>query len=549
MISRSSKFSFKSSIYNNWTLIFFLLLPVFYCYLYAPYGLEDEDTGFITALCWRIFNGQIPYKDFIYIRPPITIYFHSIIFQLIPANYYIIFERCFFYFIVWIYSFLASLIISAFYDLQKMKLDKYLLSSSFFTFSCHNFPPMAWPSVDGVFFACLGAYFLSRQPRFYNTILSILFFVLSSLTKQSFFIMPIVPLLYLLLNYKLYKISNLIFAILTLFLSASILFMFLYKYSIVNSFITETTGQTGLYDLFSTAILQYLGSNYMFAISLILFYIFTRRFFKINIGWFGLLYIISLLGLICARSLYHQCNIYPREYSQFLFLICLVIIIKEFTIKNRSIHILLVLLSISWCASISRGYPLPVLFSPPLLFGTYLYLSKYSSFKYLNIFNFLILLFSLVTFFIAYQYPYRYQERKFMEYDISHVFPKLKYIKVQKKTYDKYSELKFIGNQYNDKFAILPSMPLSFYLLNKQNPLPVDWATNIEDNYDNENLINILESKIEYVLLEKNNITFTGTCSFKNHSTDKDCSVLYTYVKENWVLIKTYEYFDIYRRP
>ena len=53
--------------------------------VYAPYGYSGVDEGFITALVWRVLNGELPYVDFIYVRPPGTPLLHAAIQAVLPA--------------------------------------------------------------------------------------------------------------------------------------------------------------------------------------------------------------------------------------------------------------------------------------------------------------------------------------------------------------------------------------------------------------------------------------------------------------------------------
>ena len=67
----------------KWQLI--TLSTLFVSMFLARFGFEDSDTGFIVGLGWRTLNGEIPYLDYSYVRPPISImhsYFLMLIFDL-----------------------------------------------------------------------------------------------------------------------------------------------------------------------------------------------------------------------------------------------------------------------------------------------------------------------------------------------------------------------------------------------------------------------------------------------------------------------------------
>ncbi|KAA0251870.1 MAG: hypothetical protein EDM75_12590, partial [Chlorobiota bacterium] len=60
-MEETSRDTFKQKLYPFRYKALFLLTVSVYIILYAPYGFTDADDGFITALSWRIFNGQVPY--------------------------------------------------------------------------------------------------------------------------------------------------------------------------------------------------------------------------------------------------------------------------------------------------------------------------------------------------------------------------------------------------------------------------------------------------------------------------------------------------------
>ena len=39
---------------------------------------HPTDDGFILAYSWRVGHGEVPYRDFLYVRMPLTPYLHSL---------------------------------------------------------------------------------------------------------------------------------------------------------------------------------------------------------------------------------------------------------------------------------------------------------------------------------------------------------------------------------------------------------------------------------------------------------------------------------------
>lgn len=58
--------------------LLFLLLPLIYFLLFGFDGFADTDQGFVPGLAWRVKLGQWPYRDFVYVRPPLTPVLHAL---------------------------------------------------------------------------------------------------------------------------------------------------------------------------------------------------------------------------------------------------------------------------------------------------------------------------------------------------------------------------------------------------------------------------------------------------------------------------------------
>ena len=75
----------------------FIFLPFIYSIMFAPFGFDSYDGGFILGLSWQFFLGSIPYSEILYVRPPFSYIFHSLFF-LFDNDYSIILSRVFFLF-------------------------------------------------------------------------------------------------------------------------------------------------------------------------------------------------------------------------------------------------------------------------------------------------------------------------------------------------------------------------------------------------------------------------------------------------------------------
>jgi hypothetical protein len=115
---------------------------------FGSYSWYQCDYGMIPAYTWRILNGDVPYRDFIYVRPPLTLYLHSL-WLLLPSGIDV--SRAIYYL-----QFVAAAIVPALVAsrLGLIRLDYRLtpLAIHFLVVSWHNFPIMPWYTVDGAMF-------------------------------------------------------------------------------------------------------------------------------------------------------------------------------------------------------------------------------------------------------------------------------------------------------------------------------------------------------------------------------------------------------------
>jgi hypothetical protein len=276
---------------------------------------------------------------------------------------------------------------------------------------------------------------------------------------------------------------------------------------ILKDFINLTTGSSKLKDLFESGFISYTKIYSIYLLAPILFWIIIRNisFNKILKGkgnvnnlvpYFFILLIFTLPVSKFIFKLTHSEIVYDTFYVDSiakLFFIITIFFLMDNLLWNKKIITLWFLVLISWTASISWGYPTPVLFSIPLVFCFLLISNKY--FGVNNVFKLTLftLFISTIAYFIAYQKPYCCQMRNHLNYELSDLFPKLKYIKVDRDTHDKYTELASLVNKYGPNFKTLPGMPLANFLTKTNSPIKIDWVFDSETNYENAPIIKTLE--------------------------------------------------------
>jgi len=516
---------------------------------YGRYGWNDTDEGFILASSWRIFNGQVPYKDFILIYPPLSYLAHSLTFYIIPDNYQIIFERLLFYVSLAVSSYFAATTIEYLFRISKSGLDKFILATVGFVLSVHSFPPMPWYTVDGIFFGSIGIYLIVRYDYISTEIAGILFLFLSALCKQPFYIMPFAGLFYILVKHK--NIKRALFSGFTLIILLSVLILILIKYDILNQFIQYTTGSTNLKDLIKAGIYPYwrFDSAY-FVTPLILGVLLVKlsSIYNQNL-WIKLIpaIFISILLLYNIPSFITGLHnnripvIYSDSVARILFILTFFYVLINFTseIKWSALFFLILL---SWCAGISWGYPTPVFFSTPLIAGFFLVAKQYFRFGSLKKLIYYVLILSTIVYYIGYQVPMRDSPRKELTYKLDKIFPKMKYIRTDNETFQKYSNLKELYEKYPVNFKTMPGMVLSNYLTNTIPPLAIDLVIDNGVKNINDVLIPSYEEKKPVLFIEKSPVLFTI-----DNPNAKWRSSFTFWAMNNLVKIDSNQYFNVYK--
>ena len=531
--------------------IIFTLFVISYAILYSLDGFDDADRGYTLALSWRIFNGEIPYRDIILVRPPFSPLFHSIFLYFIPDNYEIIFDRYFCYFLFAASSLFGALSINKVFNLKSINLNPYLLATIGFVFSVHNYPAMGWHTIDAIFFASIGIYILVNNSTVYSVIFGILFLFFSGLCKQPFYLMSVLGILYVFLIHR--NLRKTITAVFSLFFFIFIFVLILYQQEALQSFINLTTGSTNIKDLLNAGFKNYMNFSPIYLILPFGFWIITKKHLTIknisikeNLAPYFLISI--LLGFEVLNFVYHLAYkdvnysySFSDSVAKLFFVITVFFLLENLSYKKEYIT-LWILISISWCASISWGYKTPVLFSTPLLFGFLLVSNHYFGLKKVNTLALYSLLLGTITYFIAYQKPYCNPIKQTLTYRIDDLFPKMKYINVSKETHDKYTEFYFLIKKYGTNYKTLPGMPLSNYLSNTKSPIKIDWVFNAETNNENQSIINELTAKKTIIFMEKN----PQFIHIENSKEKFNSSIAY-FIKKNWMKIDSTKYFEIYR--
>jgi hypothetical protein len=488
---------------NYKTLFFFSV--AFYCLILAQFGFENFDTGYIPSFSWRIINGQAVYEDFIYKGPPGTLYFHAMFMKILPETAQFLQIRMLGYlmFAVQVY-----LLVSAFYKLYELsKFNRWGVMTVGFVVSLLNFSQFPWPTTDGLLFAVIAFWLVSKyeKPRFFMLFSVACFAMLSALTKQSFYLVPAFFGFWILNRYG-WKAA-------VIFCSQLLLLVAMYVGWILSitdwqNFIHQTTGQTPLIYLYYSGIHNYTflpiswlaGFLVFLSVAAFLYLRITKQKWRV---------LPSMLRWIAVAGLAIACVCFffaARLASRIAFDAAVLAAVYAF-FKNldwKAATPVWVILGIAWSCSISLGYDYPILFATGILLAFLVSVPININPKY---YLWLGLPICLVAF--AYNLrPYREANIFSLQYPLDGVSAKLKFIKTNKQYQEKHLELKALVDQYGKNFIVAPSLPMAHYLFNTQSKLPCDWIIETEIDQQHQRILKLAADKNNYVFLEK---------SFLNH--------------------------------
>lgn len=535
----------------------FIVIVLCYIVLYGPYGLTEADDGFITGLSWRIFNGATIYKDFIYVRPPLSPLFHTLPMYILPRDYIIFFERAFFFISLAISSLFASKSLNSLFDFKAIGVDKYLLAAVGFVFSVATFAPTAWHTIDGILFGSIGIYFLISDKSKLKILFGMFLLFLSALTKQSFYLMPIAGILYLYLSKHTRKVIISASGLLAILVIA---FGLILEYlGALHEFIIQTSSASSLKEAYTAGVYKYLHSDLIFIfVSIVTWRIikYIREFKKypIDLNLLPYLYMFFIftypLAFYINRILFKQMSTleflkiqFRDEFAIITFLLVCVYILFYFKKLYRP-WALILLLFLSWSSSISWAHTSPHLFSTPIIM---IFISgAHHLLNLIKIHQFLIymLLIGLVTYYVGYQKPHYSDVRSEIVFNLSDVTPALKYIKGDKKIYNKLKDLDTLTRKYGNNSKVLPFMPLFNLFQGSKSPLTIDYAINCE--------IANKEDKVYAELVNKETVVFIDRDWWKVEESIGNYGRMYgsllTYrVTKEWIKVDSTEQYYIYR--
>ncbi|MCB0533007.1 MAG: hypothetical protein H6574_04715 [Lewinellaceae bacterium] len=520
-----------------WRLAFFSLL-IFYCFFYAPFGINETDGGFLTGLAWQILCGKTLYADVVYVRPPMSVWLRVLELKVLPETWAVLGERWLFYGKVATYSWLAAAVL-----IRERTASRWMLGTLGFVVSAHCYPATSWHTVDGILFSMLGIWFWTNFSNRWTAVLSGVAIIGALLCKQSFYPMLAVWLVFTSTDWP--KQPQRVMLAVGAMLGAVIAFVLylkinnlLYAYWELTSGVTSgnTAIEYGFSSFFNIKPALLLAS-----IAMALFVAGSIRLkhnFKLGfLTW--VVWLLLLIGTYAWTIWQRQDFTVPFAQTRLLFIVAAGFgaypFWKKQWIAGKLLHYF-ALLALTWCASISWGYNLPILFATPWLFAVMeisngLFKADYPDRKpsaWLSVFALLAL---LLVFRLGYSFVYRDGRRFTLTEHLGEVFPRLNGIFSSPETFARYQNLRTLASRYGTTFKTLPTFPEANYITATYPPLPLDWVVEREMG-EGKNMV-------QSVVQEETHIYFVETDQLPRIEQESEYQLAKIILRNGRVLEKT----------
>lgn len=490
-----------------WKLLFFSVLGG-YCLLYAPYGINETDGGFLTGLAWQVLEGKTLYRNIVYVRPPLPVLLRAGELMLLPEQWGVIGERYIFFLKVAAYSWLAAAVLTS-------GARRWLLAVFGFVVSVHCYPPMAWHTVDGILFAVLAVWCFvgssssgGTPDSAWRAVLAGAFVFAAFLCKQSFYPMAAVFVL-LLFAIKNAKKATLVTAGFTCCLA--LFWWFMGSRGLITAYLDLTSESASLSQAFQRSVLDFFRIKPWLALLSVPFFVLGLIYLKsgkyakaISFAWPG--WLALLMGSYAFEIWRSGEFTAPFAQARLMFWVGTgwwLWQVRKWRL-DAPVAGLGALLAISWCASVSWGYNLPIMFATPWVFGAMEITRAIGRRMPMagHFVNVAALTALLLVFRWGYEFVYRDGRRSEMNTAMGLIFPRLSGIYSSGESGRLYLELRNLATRYPN-FTVLPSFTQANYLTKTFPPLPLDWVVRREMNGDSTYVLRALQQFHPVLIFEK----------------------------------------------
>jgi hypothetical protein len=165
------------------------VVPTVLHLLFSGYGFSPTDDGLLLAAARRVVDGQLPHRDFIWVRPALSAWLHAP--EILLGGVYTYWLSR--WFVCLQFGAIAWAWVRTAEQLQQRRLprpERLGLAVLALILGLHTFPLMAWASIDAMFLASLGICAVaSRRPR--RVWMGYLVLGAAPLCRQNFGLVPL----------------------------------------------------------------------------------------------------------------------------------------------------------------------------------------------------------------------------------------------------------------------------------------------------------------------------------------------------------------------
>lgn len=469
------------------------------------FGFNPADQGFILALSWRVLHGEIPHTDIVSPRPLGSALLHTIDFAipgplLVVSGAVMMVQLC-------VATLALAALVTGESPLRWGPLRTLLVATAALV-NLHNFPMMAWHTVDGIFLTALGLWLLDSGLRNGSALgrrSGLVLLGSALIIKQSFaLVAPLAVLILLLHPATRGRARNWLRLLLDMaFLAAVPLayFMVVTVSGGLDSAVAQLTGGAQVWGegLFTIWQVEPIRHDLLVIAALMLGLagtaLVSARFpggQPARVAW--LLARLALVGAATAAVIGIIIDGHLTRAGDWAFLLTWALLFAAVldTVVHRRVALRpLCLVLLAWMCSLSWGYPSPTLLAGSLALATIELLVRAGSIelpapRWWTVAGTAAGVTALLVTAnaVAVEHdraPYFDLPQGELTADLGDTTPELKWVRTHPSTHTYVEQIRDCTARYPAaRVAILPDNPFAYPAFGLRNPFPMDWLLTAE---------------------------------------------------------------------
>jgi len=520
---------------------------------YAAVGIESNDTGFIMGLAHQLALKARLYDDVIYVRPPVSPWLHSLFFHGPFASAPLYWDRCFVFLQLAASAALGVLTVA--HRLAWRPAFAPWVACLAFVVAAHNFPAMAWHTLDGVFFSALALCLCGArlQPWLLKVALASAAAWLAAGAKQPFYLTPLLVAAWCVIEGR--DAGQRVLALAAWAGSLLLWLAGLSRVADVHAMWSAISAQTTGQDLWAAGIQSYwidLSRPYAllgaWPLLGVLVWGLWRQRPSPAAAW-SLLAISGLSWALCWRWFRAQ-DIWGAPYFMFdaaFVFTALSALVMWWRTRSSTWGLVWAMHAVAWASSISWGYCTVMLFVAPVLITLAHVLHEAlplapAALRWVAL---LSLPAALLTFWEGHRLYFSGElalPRAELTEEMPGLGPSMRHIRTAPVLAERYNELIGLVQRYPGPFVALPNMPLAHTWAGQPNPIGIDWPMNAE--------VGPALPRVRQRLNARVAVAFVGKDALRAvRDPGKFGSQLTVDVVERWRLIGETAHFLVYANP